>query len=80
MLMRILLLRTMHFFYKLGSKEIYNVFFNGNCMMFKKYFFLFSLFFYRIFSKLHFLSLPSSFFKRHRKMRRMKRSAVGEGA
>jgi hypothetical protein len=39
-----------------------------------------SFFFPRISSKLHFLSAPSSFFKRPRRMRGMKKRAVGECA
>jgi hypothetical protein len=37
-------------------------------------------FFHKIHLKLHFLSTPSELFKRHRRKRGLKQSAVGEGA
>jgi hypothetical protein len=72
MLMRLFLQCTMHFFLLSRPIRMSSIW----CKLNK--FLRLHFFFHRVFSKLHFLSAPSSFFKCHRIMRRMKISPVGE--
>jgi hypothetical protein len=56
------------------------MFFDGNNMMFIKYFLKIVLFLSQDLFKVVFFSVPSSFFTRSGRMRGMKISEVGEGA
>jgi hypothetical protein len=56
-----------------------DMFFKGYFMMFMNIFGKACLFSLQDFSKWHFLSAPSLFFKRRRRMGGMKVSSVGEG-